>query len=118
MAAPVSLAVGVNRRAINLVTNRPILDQTSADLSVDGGNYSTAKAEGAVNLPVGDTDFAGVEQVAGMNGQMLRRACQFQIEGAHRSLRPAGGFRPLALSERYTVGAAVKFVTPYRDKTP
>lgn len=41
--------------AINVISNRPVLDDTGGYLTVEGGNYSDMKGEGAVNLPVGDT---------------------------------------------------------------
>lgn len=40
--------------AINIVTHRPKLDDTGGYLTVEGGNYSEARGEGAVNLPIGD----------------------------------------------------------------
>lgn len=41
--------------AINLITNRPKLGQTSLDLDLEAGNYDLLHAAGAVNLPLGDT---------------------------------------------------------------
>ncbi|MCQ3830918.1 TonB-dependent receptor [Microbulbifer elongatus] len=40
---------------LNIVANRPDLDDTSADLEVSAGNFNNFGARGAVNLPVTDT---------------------------------------------------------------
>jgi iron complex outermembrane receptor protein len=39
--------------AVNVITNRPKLGQTSADLSVTGGDYGTYQVEGSANAPLG-----------------------------------------------------------------
>jgi iron complex outermembrane receptor protein len=41
--------------AINVISNRPMLGDTTGYLSVEGGNFSATKGEGAINLPVSDT---------------------------------------------------------------
>ena len=41
--------------AINLITNAPVFEKTTMDLSLEGGNYQYVRATGAVNLPIGDT---------------------------------------------------------------
>jgi iron complex outermembrane receptor protein len=38
--------------AVNVITNRPVLDKTSATIAFEAGNYSAIMADGAVNLPV------------------------------------------------------------------
>jgi iron complex outermembrane recepter protein len=41
--------------AINVISNKPILDNTSGYLTVEGGNFSEMKGEGAINIPVAAT---------------------------------------------------------------
>jgi iron complex outermembrane receptor protein len=43
-----------NGGSINLITNEPKLHQTSANLSVEAGNFALTHETGAVNVPVGD----------------------------------------------------------------
>ena len=40
--------------AINVITNKPVLDSTTATGRVEFGNYDTKRGEVAVNLPLGD----------------------------------------------------------------
>ncbi len=41
--------------AINVITNKPVLDNESASGQVEYGNYDTKRGEAAFNLPIGDT---------------------------------------------------------------
>jgi iron complex outermembrane receptor protein len=41
--------------ALNLISNRPSLDGVSGYINVGAGNYSLFQAQGAVNIPLGDT---------------------------------------------------------------
>ncbi len=48
--------------AINLITNKPKLDDTSGYIRLEYGNYDTKRGEAAINLPLGDkvaVRFAG-----------------------------------------------------------
>ncbi|HVR91932.1 MAG TPA: TonB-dependent receptor [Novosphingobium sp.] len=44
-----------NGGSINLITNGPRLGERSMDLALEAGNYSLARATGAVNLPLGES---------------------------------------------------------------
>ncbi|TCM16583.1 iron complex outermembrane receptor protein [Novosphingobium sp. PhB165] len=41
--------------AVNVITNKPKLDELSGYLHAEYGNYDTKRAEGALNIPLGDT---------------------------------------------------------------
>jgi iron complex outermembrane receptor protein len=41
--------------AINVITKKPVLGKFGADASVQYGDYSSFRADGALNLPIGDT---------------------------------------------------------------
>jgi iron complex outermembrane recepter protein len=41
--------------AINIITNRPSLTGFNGYLNLEGGNYAAAVADGAINVPLGDT---------------------------------------------------------------
>lgn len=41
--------------AINVIPNRPRLDKTSLDLTIEAGNYEAVRTQAAVNLPLGNT---------------------------------------------------------------
>jgi iron complex outermembrane receptor protein len=48
--------------AINVITNKPVLDDSSGNASASYGNYNYVKVDGAVNVPLGPTlaaRFAG-----------------------------------------------------------
>jgi len=40
--------------AINIITQKPLLDQDAGYIALDAGNYRTINVDGAVNLPIGD----------------------------------------------------------------
>jgi iron complex outermembrane receptor protein len=44
-----------NGGAINILTNKPVLGEFGGHVEVEGGDYSQARTEGAINLPVGTT---------------------------------------------------------------
>lgn len=55
--------------AVNLITTKPKLGETSGNVAFEGGNYDLVKAEGAVNLPLGSTVAArGAFQIVHRNG--------------------------------------------------
>ena len=41
--------------AINVLPNRPVIGQTSAEMQASYGNYNAIQAQGALNVPIGDT---------------------------------------------------------------
>ncbi|WP_171905812.1 TonB-dependent receptor [Sphingobium phenoxybenzoativorans] len=43
-----------NGGSINVITNEATLGRRTLDLNIEGGNYSLLRANGAINLPVGD----------------------------------------------------------------
>ena len=45
---------GTTGGAINLVSKRPVLNETSGYVDIGLGNYSTVNARGAVNIPIGE----------------------------------------------------------------
>ncbi len=45
---------GTTGGAINLVSKRPVLNETSGYVDIGFGNYSTINARGAVNIPIGE----------------------------------------------------------------
>ena len=40
--------------AINVIPNRPVIGETTADVQASYGNYNAVQAQGAINLPVGN----------------------------------------------------------------
>src|SRR5260370_28094889 len=40
--------------AINIVTNKPVLNEFAGSVSADFGNYSSVGTQGMVNIPIGD----------------------------------------------------------------
>ena len=41
--------------AVNVIPNRPVIGETSGKLQASYGNYDAIQAQGAVNLPIGDS---------------------------------------------------------------
>ena len=81
--------------AINLITVKPRLGVTSANLAFEVGNYDLVKAEAGVTMPLGDTAaIRGAFQIVHRNGYATQGLDDDKHESARLQLywKPSEGF--------------------------
>jgi iron complex outermembrane receptor protein len=93
--------------AINVIPNRPRLNQVGGDITLEAGNYNTLKASGAINLPIGDSvaiRFAG--QVVDRDGYLSDGYSDEVGQAARASLlfQPEGDWSVLLVADYFHQG--------------
>jgi iron complex outermembrane receptor protein len=81
--------------AVNIITAKPKLGETSGQVSAEYGNYDAVKASGAVNLPLGqDAALRIAGQIAKHDGYFSDGYDDEDTKAVRAQLRydPAGGF--------------------------